>query len=200
MTRNSRALNLELFLLCHRKFEMSQPQTPKPAKLVIGLFMKEKSISAPVAEELAEKFGPVDMISSWFSFDYTTYYKPEMGAPLFRRMLVFKRLIKQSSLPEIKIITNDLERKYLKNDKRMVNIDPGYMLQERFVLATGKNYTHRIYIGMGIYADLTLIYTKGAFQKLPWTYPDYADKKMLAYLELVRSKYVADLRKEVYDS
>ena len=162
--------------------------------------MKEKSLFAPVAEELAEKFGPVDMISSWFPFDYTTYYKPEMGAPLFRRMLVFKRLIKQSALPEIKIITNDLEKKYLKDDKRMVNIDPGYMLQERFVLATGKNYTHRIYIGMGIYADLTLIYTKGAFQKLPWTYPDYADKKMLAYLELVRSKYVADLRKEVYDS
>ena len=179
---------------------MSQPKTPKPAKLVIGLFMKEKSLFAPVAEELAEKFGPVDMISSWFPFDYTTYYEPEMGAGLFRRMLVFKRLIKQSALAGIKIITNDLEKKYLKDDKRMVNIDPGYMLQERFVLATGKNYTHRIYIGMGIYADLTLIYTKGAFQKLPWTYPDYADKKMLAYLELVRSKYVADLRKEVYDS
>jgi hypothetical protein len=68
------------------------------------------------------------------------------------------------------------------------------MLHERFVLATGKNYSHRIYIGKGIYADLTLIYTKGAFQKLPWTYPDYTDKNMLAYLEHVRNKYIADLK------
>lgn len=156
--------------------------------------MKEKSLFAPVAEELAKKLGSVDMISSWFPFDYTTYYEPEMGAGLFRRMIVFKALIKQSTLPEIKITTNNLEKKYSKNGKRMVNIDPGYMLQERFVLATGKNYAHRIYIGRGIYADLTLIYTKGAFQKLPWTYPDYADKTMLAYLELVRSKYSADLK------
>ncbi|MDM8551845.1 DUF4416 family protein [Desulfobacterales bacterium HSG2] len=171
---------------------MSTPQPPKPAKLVIGLFMKEKALSAPVARELAEKFGPVDMVSSWLPFDYTDYYEPEMGTPLFRRVLTFKRLIKQSLLPDIKIMTNDLELKYSENSKRRVNIDPGYMLHERFVLATGKNFTHRIYIGKQIYADLTLIYTKGSFQKLPWTYPDYADKKMIAYLDLVRKRYSAN--------
>ena len=173
---------------------MSQPQISKPAKLITGLFMKEKSLFAPVAKELSEKLGSIDMISSWFPFDYTNYYEPEMGAGLFRRMIVFKALIKQSTLPEIKITTNNFEKKYSKNGKRMVNIDPGYMLQERFVLATGKNYAHRIYIGRGIYADLTLIYKQGGFQKLPWTYPDYADRKMLSYLELVRSKYVVDLK------
>jgi len=173
---------------------MSRPQTPTPAKLVIGLFMKEKSLVSLVAKELAEKFGPVDIISSWFPFDFTTYYESEMGKPLFRRMLSFKTLIKQSALSQIKITTNEMELKYSKNGKRMVNLDPGYLLRERFVLATGKNYTHRIYIGRNIYADLTLIYTKGEFQKLPWTYPDYADKKMLTYLQQVRSKYVTDLK------
>ena len=77
----------------------------------------------------------------------------------------------------------------------MVNLDPGYLLRERFVLATGKNYSHRIYIGQGIYADLTLIYTKGRFIKLPWTYPDYAQQNMLNYLERVRNKYVIDLKR-----
>jgi hypothetical protein len=117
-----------------------------------------------------------------------------MGASLFRKILVFKTLIGQDTLAEIKIFTNDLELEYSKNSKRMVNLDPGYMLQERFVLATGKNYSHRIYIGKCIYADLTLIYTKGRFQTLPWTYPDYAEKSMLTFLGQVRNKYVADLR------
>jgi hypothetical protein len=66
------------------------------------------------------------------------------------------------------------------------------MLRERFVLASGKNFSHRVYIGSGIYADLTLIYQKGSFQKLPWTYPDYGDDRMLNFLEQVRNKYILD--------
>jgi len=173
---------------------MSRPQTPKPAKLVIGFFLKEKKLAVSVVKALIEKFGPVDMISSWLPFNFTTYYETEMGKPLLRRMLAFERLVKQSTLSEIKRITNDLELKYLKNSKRMVNLDPGYLLRERFVLATGKNYSHRIYIGQRFYADLTLIYTKGRFIKLPWTYPDYAEQNMLIYLERVRNKYVIDLK------
>ena len=173
---------------------MSIPQPPESAKLVASLFLKEKDIIADVAKDLSEKFGPVDMVSSWFPFDYTEYYETEMGSPLFRRIFAFKNLIKQSALAEIKLVTNDIEHKYSKRGKRIVNLDPGYMIKSRFVLATGKNYSHRIYIGKGIYADLTLIYTKGLFQKLPWTYPDYADKIMLNYLNLIRNKYLADLK------
>jgi hypothetical protein len=72
------------------------------------------------------------------------------------------------------------------------------MLHERFVLASGKNFSHRIYIGLGIYADLTLIYQKGSFQKLPWTYPDYADQAMLNFLDQVRLKYVLEMNED-YD-
>ncbi len=178
---------------------MSRPQLPKPAKLLIGLIMQEKPYIAAAADALIEKFGPVDAASSWFTFDYTTYYEPEMGAPLFRRVLAFKTLIKQSELAQIKLTTNELEQEYSTGGKRTVNIDPGYMLQERFVLATGKNFSHRIYIGRRIYADLTLIYKDGRFRALPWTYPDYADERMLAYLQQVRNKYVLDLRSRQND-
>lgn len=173
---------------------MSRPQPPKPAKLLIGLIVQEKRYIAAAADALIEKFGPVDMASSWFPFDYTTYYEPEMGASLFRRMLAFKTLIKQSELAQIKLVTNELEQEYSTGGKRTVNIDPGYLLNERFVLATGKNFSHRIYIGRRIYADLTLIYKDGRFQALPWTYPDYADERMLTYLQQVRNKYALDLR------
>jgi hypothetical protein len=172
---------------------MSLPQPPKPAKLVIGFFLKEKRLAVDVVKALVEKLGSVDMISPWLPFNLTTYYDDEMGTPLFRRMLAFKRLIKQSALANIKLFTNDLEREYSIDDRRTVNIDPGYLLHERFVLATGKNYSHRIYIGNEIYADLTLVYLKGHYNKMPWTYPDYASENVMTFLEWVRKKYVNDL-------
>ena len=172
---------------------MSIIQPSRPARLVIGLFMQKKELFKPAAKELIEKFGDIDIISPWFSFDYTDYYESEMGAPLYRRVLSFKKNIRQSSLSKIKLITNNLELKYSENKRRRINIDPGYMLLERFVLATGKNYSHRIYIGMGVYADLTLIYQGGGYQKLPWTYPDYAALDMILFLESVRKKYKFDL-------
>jgi hypothetical protein len=174
---------------------MSRPEKPSPAKLVIGVLLKDKSLISAVAKDLTQAFGLMDMVSRWLLFDFTAYYEEEMGAPLFRRIFVFQTLIEQHTLPEIKIFTNQLESKYLDNSKRAINVDPGYMLRERFVLATGKNYSHRIYIGKYIYADLTLIYTKGRFQTLPWTYPDYREENMLTYLEKVREKYVSDIKK-----
>ena len=159
--------------------------------------MKDKKLAEPTAEKLTAQFGAVDIVSSWLPFDYTEYYRSEMGEPLFRRMFSFRKLIDQDALAEIKTATNAIEEQYSANqystnNKRRVNIDPGYMLHSRFVLATGKNYAHRIYIGKRIYADLTLIYTKGGFTKLPWTYPDYIAEDMLAYLMMVRKKYISD--------
>jgi hypothetical protein len=173
---------------------MSLPQPPKPAKLVVGLFTRDKDIIVQLASELCGAFGSFDLVSPWLPFDYTTYYEREMGAPLFRRVFAFQALIEQSELSAVKTKTNRIEDQYASNGKRIVNIDPGYLSLERFVLASGKNFSHRIYIGQGIYADLTLIYQHGTFEKLPWTYPDYADQPVLAFLEKVRNKYTVDLK------
>ena len=173
---------------------MSIPQKPKPAKLVIGFFLNQKKLTDEVADDLCTRFGAVDIISAWLPFDYTTYYAAELGTPLFRRLFSFEKLIQQDDLAKIKLSTNQLEHKYTQNGKRRVNIDPGYMLHERFVLASGKNFSHRIYLDEGVYADLTLIYHKGCFQKLPWTYPDYADQSMLTVLERIRQKYILKMR------
>jgi len=175
---------------------MSIPREAKPAKLVVGLFMGATNLLENLALDLSSRFGSIDILSAWLPFDYTSYYEPEMGAPLFRRVFAFDKFIQQSDLAKIKHTTNQIEQQYSQNGKRRVNIDPGYLLHERFVLASGKNYSHRIYIGDGIYADLTLIYHKGGFQKLPWTYPDYADRPMLTVLERVRNKYVFEFKKK----
>jgi hypothetical protein len=172
---------------------MSIPQEAKPAKLVIGLFVNQKHLLEKLAGDLSSLFGAIDIISAWMPFDYTSYYENEMGKPLFRRVFAFDKLIQQNDLATIKLTTNRIEQKYTQSGKRRVNIDPGYMLHERFVLASGKNFSHRIFLNEGIYADLTLMYINGSFQKLPWTYPDYADRPMQTVLERIRKKYIADL-------
>ena len=174
---------------------MSQPRPPKPAKLVIGFFLHEKSLGMSIVENLIQRFGDVDIVSEWMPFDQTAYYEPEMGAPLHRRMMAFERLVHQSELAQAKLFTNEIEKQYADNGKRVVNIDPGYMLLERFVLATGKNFAHRIYIGKGIYADLTLVFRKGRFVALPWSFPDYAGDRVQAFLMRVRGKYAMDLKR-----
>jgi len=107
-------------------------------------------------------------------------------------VFTFKELIEQESLPSIKLYTNELEKKYLNKTGRSVNIDPGYLLESRFILATGKDYSHRVYLGSGIYADLTLYYKNGSFQTLPWTYPDYGNEAMIRYFCKIRDKYKYD--------
>ena len=173
---------------------MSTPKTPAPAKLVMSVFMKDKSVLASVFERLEDVGGPVDMISPWLDYDFTDYYYREMGDPLFRRLIAFKPLMEQDALASIKLDTNRIESDCLDQNNRTINIDPGYLLSSRFILATGKEYSHRIYIGQKIYADLTLMYTKKGFKTLEWTYPDYASPAVLKFLGQVRQKYLADLK------
>lgn len=156
--------------------------------------MKNKALLEKLYPMLEKVCGPVDMISPWLGFDFTDYYYKEMGSPLFRKVFAFKKLIEQKDLAVIKEKTNAIEQIFAESHQRQVNIDPGYLLSSRFVLATGKDYSHRIYIGRNIYADLTLMYTKNkGFVTLDWTYPDYASKEMTDYLSKVRNKYLLDL-------
>lgn len=174
---------------------MSIPVPAGQAKLVISLFMKDRDMLKTASASLVAAFGPLDLMSAWLPFDFTVYYTKEMGAPLFRRVLAFKQLIHQAALPDIKLQTNEIERLLSgPQSNRRINIDPGYLLRERFVLATGKNFAHRIYLRDGIYADLTLLYQKKAFRTLPWTYPDYAEKRMHHFLTSIRKKYCRDLK------
>ena len=173
---------------------MSVPRQPHPAKLVIGLLIREKELLEDVAARLVSAYGDLEMVSPWLSFDFSDYYRKEMGSPLFRRMLVFSRLVGQQELVPVKLECNRVEDLFRRNGKRRVNVDPGILTYERFVLATGKNYTHRIYLGKGIFADLTLVYRDGGYQPLQWTYPDYAGEPIRNFLLKVRARYRLQLQ------
>ena len=130
----------------------------------------------------------MDFLSASGAFPYTAYYDDEMGQGIRRQTASFLDLVAPESLPDIKLRTNEIENNLLRDGKRKVNIDPGLLSPENFILATGKNFTHRVYLRDGIYADLTLVYQKGAYRPLPWTYPDYREPEFLHYLGSSRKK------------
>ncbi|VVS90571.1 protein of unknown function duf4416 [Desulfoluna spongiiphila] len=168
-----------------------RPAEMLPAKLVIGVLTEEKGLLPGVAGALVDRFGPADMVSCWMPFSDTSYYEAEMGGPLFRRVFSFSRLVGQEGLADIKGRTNALEDAFSINARRRVNIDPGLLLNARFLLATAKDHAHRVCIGKGIFADLTLVYRAGAFRPLPWTFPDYTEPLMIDFLTDVRRRYDA---------
>ena len=162
--------------------------------MIVSLFSRENALIDEVISQLEEMFGHADWISPELWFDRTRYYEREMGWPLHRRFITFGDLIRPEALVDIKIRTNGVEDQYRTDGKRRINIDPGYVAMERLVLATGKNYTHRMYLSKGIYGDLTLVFNKGAFRPLEWTYRDYADRDVVGYLNEVRERYKKQLR------
>jgi len=162
--------------------------------LISSLFSNQGALIDAGIKEMEEQFGPVDWSSEMMPFDRTRYYEREMGWPLYRRFISFVRLIMPESIVDIKLITNELEKAHLDKEKRTINIDPGYVTLERLVLATGKNYSHRLYLTKGIYADLTLIFHDGTFKPLSWTYPDYAEEKVIDLFNKLRSGYLQHLR------
>ncbi len=176
---------------------MSRPRPPQKVKLVVSfLFAEEKDFST-VISEMDQRFGPVDFVSEPLPFHFTDYYESEMGKNLKRRMASFRPLISPDQLPEVKLWANGLEACY-QNEKRgrKVNIDPGYLSASKFILATGKDYSHRIFLRDGIYADLTLMFKKTGFTPLPWTYPDYGSQPLIGLLTLLRKRYLWQLREQ----
>lgn len=173
---------------------MGTPVDPKPVRFFVSLICQETVQMPEIENKLFSFFGETLLRTEPAPFLHTAYYEREMGSGLLRYFLLFKPLGAREQLPFLKIMTNELEANTSERGKRTINIDPGYITLEQVILATTKGFTHRIYLGKGIFADLTLIYTNGTFGPLPWTYPDYGGTKMISMLNSWREEYKADLR------
>ena len=173
---------------------MSTPAEPLAVKPVASLILAREDLAGPVLRQLVSFLGPVDLVGPLWSFTCTDYYAREMGAGLWRCLASFLHLAGAAQLSHWKIFTNLLEKRWSLGGRRLVNLDPGYVARERLVLATGKNFIHRIYLGQGIYGDLTLLAGRDGFQALPWSFPDYAQGPLPGLLNLVRRKYLWQLK------
>jgi len=174
---------------------MSFPRPPDPVKFFASLISSEDELICEASRSLVEYLGKIDLMSEKLPFDYTTYYEEEMGRGLFRRFVFFEDIASPDRLVAIKGMTDRIEERFLGPSGRRVNIDPGYVTLHQVVLATHKNYVHRVYAGDGVYIDLTLIYQNGSFQPLGWTYPDYRSPEIMNLFHKVRERYVQQVKK-----
>ena len=123
---------------------MSKICEPPAAKLIISIFSGKISLLDSTISLLSKEFGPVDFTSAILEFKHTDYYENEFGINLKRKFISFESLIAPQELWRIKQSTNKLEETLACEKKRSVNIDPGYLTQASLVLASTKNFSHRI--------------------------------------------------------
>jgi hypothetical protein len=173
---------------------MGQIRRRQPVKLIVSLLTGYLDLLPAVEQDLAQQLGPIDYRSPLLPFDMTSYYEAEFGPGLQRVIVTFERLCEADSLAAVKCLTNDLEQQWTSDGRRQVNIDPGYIALGKFVLATTKDQSHRIDIGQGIFAEVTLRYRHGTFESWEWTYPDYASAPYIALLNRLRHAYQVQLR------
>lgn len=154
---------------------MGKIKLPESALLFVGTLYSDNSFFTKSLNLLEDFFGSILFLSPLMSWDYSSYYKEELGTPIFRRFIFFKSLIDPGDLSEIKIQTNKFEDILSIENKRRINLDPGYLTLSKIVLASTKNYAHRIYLGKGIYGEVTLIYKDGTYMPHVFTYKDYQE-------------------------
>jgi hypothetical protein len=160
---------------------MAKIKPPEPSLLFTGILYVDDAILTLVKNNIISDFGSVLFESPSLSWDYSSYYKEELGSPIFRQFVFFKNLIDPGSLVDIKLKTMERENELVLEGKRRVNLDPGYLMLSRIVLASAKNYAHRIYLGKGIYGDATLLYSEkeSTFKPHLFTYRDYQEKSCI---------------------
>lgn len=160
-----------------------------PVKLFVVTLHSNLEILESARVDMVKAFGTIDWQSDDFPFDVTDYYEKEMGKELLRRFYSFQKLIRPDEIAEIKIRTNELENKYRNEDRRQINLDPGYLDTYKVVLASTKFGGQKIYVGKGIYADMTLVMFKGQWESFAWGFPDFKSRRYDAVLSKIRDLY-----------
>jgi hypothetical protein len=175
---------------------MSSIEVPRPVKLIMSMIFSSEDLVPSVGRDIVALFGQIDFVSERFPFCHSKYYEEEMGKNLERIFIAFGFTFPRNVLPTVKIKTNTVERKYSDPlGRRRVNLDPGILTLHNFILATGKDFSHRIYLGEGIYGDLTLLYQAKTFVPLQWTYPDYSSQEVIHIFNGLRKRYLYQLRR-----
>ncbi|MGD1042295.1 MAG: DUF4416 family protein [Sedimentisphaerales bacterium] len=173
-------------------------QNPQPVKLIIGILAANEIALAAAVKAISKSFGIIDLASDVWPFTQTDYYKDELGPNALRQFVSIEKSIDPGKLAKIKHTTNKLEQKLAGLLKlplpRPVNLDPGIIEPSKLILATTKNYSHRIYIGNKMFAEVTLIYEKGNWRHFDYTYPDYREPHYQHFFTKVRTRLLEQLK------
>lgn len=169
---------------------MGEIRPVEAVKLICGIIAADAGMADQARAELEKRYGRIDIEAGPFPFDSTDYYVEEMGSDLERWFVSFEGMIDPGHLVDIKRETNAIEIRFTAIDRgalrRRVNLDPGYVTPAKLVLATTKDFAHRVYLGQGIYAEVTLNFKKSGCMHFAWTYPDFKTGRYDEFLYQVR--------------
>ncbi|TAN42811.1 MAG: DUF4416 family protein [Nitrospirae bacterium] len=168
---------------------MGLPRNPHSVLFFTGMLFTDEGIYDAALTKLEDFFGEAVMESAPVRWDCSAYYREEMGEPIFRRFIFFKNLKFPDSLAASKLFTNGIEASFSVDGRRKINIDPGYMHPAKIVLASTKDYSHRIYLRDGIYAEVTLLFQKGRFESHVNTYREFQEERNLKTFYMARRLY-----------
>ncbi|GAH82548.1 unnamed protein product, partial [marine sediment metagenome] len=159
---------------------MAKASQPPRVKLICGMISSQPAMMDQARSALCKLHGEADLTSEVMDFDFTHYYDRQMGSPLFRQFVAFGELVCPDVLAEAKLGANALERDLASRaadrsslrgePARPINLDPGYVESSKLVLASMKNFSHRIYLGRGVYGEVTLLYRCSRWEPLEWTF------------------------------
>jgi len=173
---------------------MARPYNVEPVKLFVAVLYAREDALRTAYGLMESAWGGMDFIGADHPFNLTDYYEPEMGKNLLRRLISFRELFPPERLGEAKHIANDIEDKSAGENGRLVNLDVGYMDLNKVVLASFKGAGQKIYLGGGVWADMTARYRGGRYQPFEWTFPDFRDGRYDTELKTIREIYRAELR------
>ena len=168
-----------------------------PVKLICGFMWNAAVDIRPAIQIIQQNWGRFDAKTPEFDFSHTQYYLDEFGDHLKKQYVSFERMVSIDDIPDIKILSNEIEERFIHNGSRSVNIDPGYVADAKILMATTKNLAHRTYIGKNIFADLQLIFRRQTYEPTPWTFADMREPRMIEFFNGVREKYIEQLQSEV---
>lgn len=169
--------------------------TPPSVSLFFGLLVADDALFAEVEGILQKEYTDIVLRSETLPFDMTDFYNAEMGSCILRRWVGVESTIDPSALRAIKNHTNRIEKIWAEGEgdamRRRVNIDPGYLTPAKVVLASCKDRDHRMYLGSGIFGEVTLSYKRGSkrYEPFPWTYPDYRTEAAQSFFLEFRERH-----------
>ncbi len=160
----------------------------EPVAFLVAVMAPGSDAAHATIDALAAEFGGVQRRGPVYDFDMTDYYEAEMGPALSKALAWLGPPVAPAELAARKQATIAFERHRARQGRRTVNVDPGLLSINSLVLATTKVSGHRICIGPGLWAEVTLLFEKGAYRAQPWTYRDYQRQDVQSFLLDVRAE------------
>ena len=184
---------------------MGELRTPARVTPLVAMLAGNVAHFQIAKKPLEELLGPVELESPVYPFEKTDYYTSSMGQNLRRQFFSFQTLADPAALAAWKLATNALEEKLKRilaahaeesgeTVARPINLDAGYITGAKLVLASTKDFAHRLYLRDGIFAEITMSFRGGRWVSHAFTFPDFKSGVYDPFLKKVRDRHLRKIK------